>query len=100
MSPSTARRRVILVNSVAPAVANTASTPRVTGSTVAGVAVVEGTLTVTGGSVEGNAAGVLVGTTGTGAPSFSATGTTFSGNAGDAVYVARGTLVSGRLPVS
>ena len=88
----------VLVSPAAPGVATTAATPRVRGSTVAGVAVVEGTLTFTGGSVEGNAAGVLVGTTGTGAPSFSATGTTFSGNTGDAVHVARGTVVTDACP--
>jgi hypothetical protein len=88
----------IAVDSVAPSVETTASSPRVTGSTVAGAAVVEGKLTLTGGTVDGNAAGVLVGATGTGAPTFIATGTTFSGNSGDAVYVARGTLVSDGCP--
>ena len=33
--------------------------------------------------------GVAVGAGGTGAPAFSATGTTFSGTTGDAAYVAR-----------
>ena len=88
----------IRVESAAPAVETTASSLRVTGSTVAGVAVSEGRLTVTGGSVDANAAGVLVGTTGSGAPTFSPTGTAFSGNAGDAIYVARGTLVSDGCP--
>ena len=88
----------IRVDMAAPAIEATASSPRVTGSTVAGVAVSEGRLTVTGGTVDGNAAGVLVGATGTGAPNFTATGTTFSGNTGDAVYVARGTLVSDGCP--
>ena len=88
----------IRVDMAAPAIEATASSPRVTGLTVAGVAVSEGRLTVTGGTVDGNAAGVLVGATGTGAPNFTATGTTFSGNTGDAVYVARGTLVSDGCP--
>ncbi|MBS1109302.1 MAG: Parallel beta-helix repeat protein, partial [Anaeromyxobacteraceae bacterium] len=90
----------ILVNSDAPGVESAATRTRVTGSTVAGVAVVEGTLTFSGGAVEANAAGVLVGTTGTGAPTFSATGTTFSGNSGDGIYVARGTLVTDACPYS
>ncbi len=88
----------ILVDAAAPGIGSTASTPRVTGSTVAGLSVVEGTLAVTGGTVEGNAAGALVGVSGTGAPTFSATGTTFSGNAGDAVFVARGTIVTDGCP--
>ena len=88
----------ILVNSVAPGVESTATSLRVTGSTVAGVAVVEGKLTFSGGAVEANAAGVLVGTTGTGAPTFSATGTTFSGNSGDGIYVARGTVLTDACP--
>ena len=88
----------IRVEPAAPAVETTASSLRVTGSTVAGVAVSEGRLTVTGGSVDANAAGVLIGTTGAGAPTFSPTGTVFSGNAGDAIYVARGTLVSDGCP--
>jgi len=88
----------ILVNSVAPGVESAATSLRVTGSTVAGVAVVEGKLTFSGGAVEANAAGVLVGTTGTGAPTFSATGTTFSGNSGDGIYVARGTVFTDACP--
>ena len=88
----------IAVDSAAPTVETTASSPRVTGSTVAAATVVEGKLTFAGGTVDGNAAGVLVGATGAGAPTFTATGTTFSGNTGDAVYVARGTLVSDGCP--
>lgn len=88
----------ILVDAVAPAVESTASAPRISGSTLAGVTVIEGKLTVSGGAIDANAAGVLVGTSGTGAPSFSATGTAFRGNAGDAIYVARGTLTTDACP--
>ncbi len=88
----------LLVGSAAPGIASSAVAPRVTGSTVAGVAVVEGTLTFTGGTIDANAAGVLVGTTGTGAPSFSATVTTFSGNSGDAIHVVRGTVFTDACP--
>ncbi len=88
----------VLVSPAAPGVASTATGGRVTGSTVAGVVVIDGSLTFAGGSVDGNAAGVLVGTTGTGAPGFSATGTTFSGNGGDAVHVARGTVFTDACP--
>ena len=88
----------LLVEAASPGVESTASAIRLTGSTAAGAALVEGRLTFTGGTVDQNANGVLVGTSGTGAPTFSATGTTFSGNAGDAVSVVRGTLVSDACP--
>ena len=87
----------ILVES-APLVESTAAAAHVTGSTVAGVSVVEGRISFTGGLVDLNAEGVSIGATGAGAPSFSATGTTFSSNAGDAIYVARGTLFSDGCP--
>ncbi|MEY2669545.1 MAG: hypothetical protein RJA59_2183, partial [Pseudomonadota bacterium] len=88
----------ILVDAVAPAVEVGATGVRITGSTVAGASVIEGKLTASGGTVEGNAAGVLVGTSGTGAPTFSATGTAFRGNVGDAIHVARGTLTTDACP--
>ncbi len=88
----------VLVDAVAPGVESVASTLRITGSALAGVSVVEGKFSVSGGAIESNAAGVLVGTSGTGAPSFSATGTAFRGNAGDAIYVARGTLTTDACP--
>jgi hypothetical protein len=87
----------ILVES-SPLVEGTATAPHVTGSTVVGVSVVEGKISVTGGTVDLNASGVSIGATGTGAPSFSATGTTFSGNTGDAIYVGRGTFFSDGCP--
>jgi hypothetical protein len=88
----------LLVEAAAAGVESTASSTRLTGSTTAGAALVEGRLTFTGGTIDQNASGVLVGTSGTGAPTFSATGTTFSGNTGDAIFVARGTLVSDACP--
>jgi hypothetical protein len=85
----------ILVESAGPFVESTASaSSHVTNSTSVGVSVVEGKITFTGGTVDLNGVGVSVGAAGTGAPIFSAIGTTFSGNTGDAVYVGRGTLFS------
>jgi hypothetical protein len=81
-----------------PLVESTATAPHVTGSTVVGVSVLEGKISVTGGIVDVNASGVSIGATGTGSPGFSATGTTFSGNTGDAIYVGRGTLFSDGCP--
>lgn len=90
----------IWVDPAATTVESTITAPHVSASTGAALALVDGKMTFIGGTVEGNASGALVGTTGTGAPSFTATGTTFSGNAGDAVHVARGTLVSDGCPYS
>ena len=90
----------ILVDPAATTVESTVTAPHVSASTGAGLELVDGKVTFIGGTVEGNASGALVGTTGTGAPSFTATGTTFSGNAGDAIYVARGTLLSDGCPYS
>ena len=90
----------ILVDPAATTVESTIKAPHVSASTGAGLALVDGKVTFIGGTVDGNASGALVGTTGTGAPSFTATGTAFSGNAGDAVHVARGTLVSDGCPYS
>ncbi|MCX5731319.1 MAG: hypothetical protein NTY18_08225 [Deltaproteobacteria bacterium] len=88
----------ILVES-APPVESTATAVHVTGSTVVGVSVVEGgRISFTGGLVDFNAKGVSIGATGAGAPSFSAIGTTFSSNTGDAIYVGRGTLFSDGCP--
>jgi hypothetical protein len=49
---------------------------------------------MTGGAVTGNGTGVSIGAAGAAAPNFSATGTAFRLNTGDAVYVARGTVVA------
>ncbi len=73
------------------------------GVTVAGavtgiLAEAEAPTTMTGGSVTGNGTGVAIGSAGAAAPSFSATGTAFRLNTGDAVYVARGTLFSDACP--
>ena len=87
----------ILVES-APLVESTATAAHVTGSTVVGVSVLEGKISFTGGLLDLNAEGVSIGATGAGAPSFSAIGTTFSGNTGDAIYVGRGTLFSDGCP--
>jgi len=87
----------ILVES-APLVESTATAAHVTGSTVVGVSVLEGKISFTGGLLDLNAEGVSIGATGAGAPSFSATGTTLSGNTGDAIYVGRGTLFSDGCP--
>jgi hypothetical protein len=88
----------IAVEAGAPSVESAATACRVTGSTGTGISVVEGRLTFDGGTVDANATGVAVGAGGTGAPAFSATGTTFSGNAGDAAYVARGSFTSDACP--
>jgi len=88
----------IAVEAGAASVESTAAASRVTGSTGAAISVAEGKLTFDGGTLDGNATGVAVGAGGTGAPAFSATGTTFSGNAGDAAYVARGTFTSDACP--
>jgi hypothetical protein len=58
----------------------------------------EAPTTMTGGALTGNGTGVSIGAGGAAAPSFSATGTSFSANAGDAVYVARGTLFTDACP--
>jgi len=66
---------------------------------VAGIlAEAEAPTTMTGGAVTGNETGVAIGAAGAAAPSFSATGTAFRLNTGDAVYVARGTLLSDACP--
>jgi hypothetical protein len=88
----------ILVESAGPLVESSASAAHITNSTSVGVSVVEGKVSFTGGTVDLNGAGVSVGAAGTGAPLFSATGTTFSGNTGDAIYVGRGTLFSDGCP--
>ena len=88
----------IAVEAGAPSVESTATASRVTGATGTAISVEEGKLTFDGGTVDGNATGVAVGAGGTGAPAFSATGTTFSGNAGDAAYVARGSFTSDACP--
>jgi hypothetical protein len=88
----------ILVESAGPLVESSASAAHITNSTSVGVSLVEGKVSFTGGTVDLNAAGVSVGSAGTGAPLFSATGTTFSGNTGDAIYVGRGTLFSDGCP--
>lgn len=62
---------------------------------VAGIlAEAEAPTTMTGGAVTGNGTGVSIGAAGALAPSFSATGTAFRLNTGDAVFVARGTVVA------
>ena len=58
----------------------------------------EAPTTMTGGAVTGNGTGVSIGAAGAAAPSFSATGTAFRSNTGDAVYVARGGLFSDACP--
>ncbi len=88
----------VVVDPLAASVEVAASGLHVTGTTLAAATVVDGKLTLTGGTVDGNASGVLVGNTGAGSPSFTATGTTFSGNAGDAVFVARGTVLTDACP--
>jgi hypothetical protein len=90
----------ILVDPAATTVESTITAPHVSASTGAGLELRDGKVTFVGGTVDANGSGTLVGTTGTGAPSFTATGTTFSGNMGDAIYVARGTLVSDGCPYS
>ena len=55
-------------------------------------------VSMSGGSVTGAGTGVSIGASGSGAPGFSATGTAFRSNAGDAVYVARGTFTSDACP--
>jgi hypothetical protein len=86
------------VESAGPDVASTASSCTFGGATVAGVSVVEGRLALTGGSVTGNATGAAVGVTGSGSPSLSATSTTFEGNAGDGVQLARGSFTADACP--
>ncbi|HET8725708.1 MAG TPA: hypothetical protein VFM53_16045, partial [Anaeromyxobacteraceae bacterium] len=90
----------ILVEPLAPAVEVAVDAGQVTGSTVAAAAVVDGRLTLTGGAVGQNAAGVLVGPSGNGSPTFTATGTSFTGNTGDALFVARGTATTDACPYS
>ncbi len=88
----------VLVESAAASVQSRASLTTLTGCTAAGVSVIEGRLDLSGGSVSQNGSGALVGATGTGAPSLSATGTTFSGNATDGIQVSRGTLLADACP--
>ena len=90
----------ISIDPAAAMVESTITTPHVSASTGAGLELRDGKVTFIGGTVEGNASGALVGTTGAGTPSFTATGTAFTGNAGDAVFVARGSLVSDACPYS
>jgi hypothetical protein len=70
----------------------------VTGATTGILAEADAATTLSGGSVTGNGTGVSIGAAGAAAPSFSATGTAFASNAGDAVFVARGTLISDACP--
>jgi hypothetical protein len=70
----------------------------VSGATTGILAEADAPTTLSGGSVTGNGTGVSIGAAGAAAPSFSATGTSFGANAGDAVYVARGTFASDACP--
>ena len=90
----------LLVDAAAAGVESSAALSTFTAATVAGIEVDEGRLALTGGTVTGNAVGAAVGSAGTGAPALSATGTTFSDNAGDAVLVERGTLLADACPFS
>jgi hypothetical protein len=70
----------------------------ISGATTGILAEAEAATALSGCSVTGNGTGVSIGAAGAAAPNFSATGTSFGSNAGDAVYVARGTFVSDACP--
>jgi hypothetical protein len=74
------------------------SAVNVTGAVVGVLAEAAAPATMTDGSVSQNGTGVEVGAAGAAAPSFSATRTAFQSNAGDAVYVLRGTFSSDACP--
>jgi hypothetical protein len=70
----------------------------ISGATTGILAEADAPTTLVGGTVNGNGTGVSIGAAGAAAPRFSATGTSFVANSGDAVFVARGTLVSDACP--